>query len=807
MTIAICFNCGSEKLKVLSTCRQCNAIPKTYGEKSQSLVLSQLISSQEQLNQFSSEIKNGRSFSAPENLYIKSRELMNAPAFLEKINKCETKQTPNNIRRVIIQSSKTTGIGPAVSQNISMHTPKITALHRNAFYILSATVHDDRRRIVDLAEEKGLTINSDICNKARGDLTNPRNRLAIEMAWMPGVSPALALEMLNSLNTLGIVDEEKSLTAAAYANRQGLIALKQRRDQRKNIPTLAYANLLAASLELLSPEMESEKWSDWIVDFAIAFDKINPEDTYQVINSDREISNFPLIKEIELINEELAERRRSYTGILTSALGKFSTPKLVEIITRATDSTTNSGENHAPLLIDELIDWYEIEANRFLQPESENLKKVIKSVKDAAFRNKTAVLPLVDQLEKMVRKWDSVAQPIQLSMKARGLDHELSHEIASDIRNLAIDLFNNYEMLNESKRLTSLIQELFAELPEVLERVEQDADALEDISLHNEVRVIQKLIESIQNIAKRGERVAILQIDQLEAATRKWDKVAKPLRLSSLAQGMDHEPSKELAYSIRSLAIDLFNKHDMLSQSKRLLGFIQEIFAGLPEISERIKQDIEALEEICQSLKQNDVRKDELAREITYSAEVGIAFKNTLGISPHGIFWKDQRYSLDSITRVRWGGVKNSVNGISTGTIYTVAFGDTRTEAVVTLRRREVYSTFVDKLWRAVCVRLLTEAIEAIKAGQEIRIGDVVIRDESVTLVKHKLFGSNETVRYEWHQIHCWSADGVFHLGARGDEKTYSASSYIHTPNAHILEQIIRMAFKKPGMRKLSDVF
>ena len=807
MTIAICFNCGSEKLKVLGICKQCSVIPATYGERSRSLVLSDMLSSKEQLSQFASEIKNGRGFSAPEILYIKSREMLKATQWMEKLGDKENPDKPNVTRRIITQSSDTERVQAATSSNLSIHTPKITSLHRNAFYILSATVHDDRRRIVELAEEKSLTINSDICNKARGDLTNPRNRLAIEMAWMPGVSPVLAVEMLKSLDTAGIAGEQKSLTSVAYANRQGIIALKQRRDQGQKIPTLAYVNLLAASLELLSPEMESEKWSDWIVDFAVAFDKVNPEDTFLVINADREVSNSPLIKEIDLIEAELVERRRAYTGILTSVLGKFSTPKLVEIITRATDATTDSGETHAPLLIDELIDWYEIEANRFLQPESENLKKLIKSVKDAAFRNKTAVLPLIDQLEKMVRKWDSVAQPIQLSVKARGLDHELSQEIALGIRNLAIDLFNKYEMLNESKRLTSIIKELFAELPEVLERVEQDAEALEDISLQNEVRTIQKLIESIQNAEKRDERVVIQQIDRIEAATRKWDEAAKPIRLSSLAQGIDHEASKELAYSIRSLAIDLFNKHDMLSQSKRLLSFIQEVFAGLPEVSEMIKQDIEALQGIFQSRKQNDVRKDEWAREITYSAEVGIAFKNTLGISPDGIIWKNQRYSLDSITRVRWGGVKNSVNGISTGTIYTIAFGDKRTETVVTLRRKEVYSTFVDKLWRAVCVRLLTEVVEAMKNGQEIRIGDAAIRDESISLVKHKLFGSNETARCEWQQIQYWSGDGTFHLGARDDKKTYSACSYIHTPNAHILEQLIRMAFKKPGMRRLSDAF
>lgn len=183
-----------------------------------------------------------------------------------------------------------------------------------------------------------------------------------------------------------------------------------------------------------------------------------------------------------------------------------------------------------------------------------------------------------------------------------------------------------------------------------------------------------------------------------------------------------------------------------------------------------------------------------------------MVFKDTLSISPDGIAWKEQRYPLDAITRVRWGGVRHSINGIPTGTTYTLAFGDNRSEAMVELKREEVYSTFLDKLWRAVCVRILTELIEALKSGKEISFGDAAVRDDGVTLTKHKFLGSNERIRCLWHQTHIWTADGAFYIGAKDDKKTYAGLSYIHTPNIHIVEQAIRMAFKKPGMRVLSDV-
>src|SRR3546814_10094712 len=114
----------------------------------------------------------------------------------------------------------------------------------------------------------------------------------------------------------------------------------------------------------------------------------------------------------------------------------------------------------------------------------------------------------------------------------------------------------------------------------------------------------------------------------------------------------------------------------MLTQSQRLTCLLQELFAELPEVSERVEQDADALADIIQERKQAVARREDWAREITYRAEIGVMFKDTLSISPDGISWKGQSFPLDSITRVRWGGVRHSINRIPTGTTYTIAFGD-----------------------------------------------------------------------------------------------------------------------------------
>ncbi|HHG4903511.1 hypothetical protein [Aquipseudomonas alcaligenes] len=672
MGMAICFKCGSEKSGALIACRSCCAAPRTNSEYAVSLALSDHLSSKEQLTQYSHELQSGKKLSVPREALVQALDALKDPQLLAMLGAqpaapspapsapAATRQPPP------IHSSSTQRATPTTP--LSRPEPRLTttALHQSAFALLGATTRDDRRRIVELAEEKSLELDHDVCQKARSDLTNPRTRLSAEIAWLPGVSPRKASQLVeNLLHDPMAVREESGL------------------------PTLAHLNLLAAAFEAVDSEHDAEDLASFIQEVAYLVDEIDPEDVLRDINEDRAVSGFPEVRALDQIEAELAERKRYYRSAIKDALDRLPPTTLVQVMTDTVEGVTLGGEDHAPELIDDLVDSYEVETQGFLQKEAENVHKLIKAARDSANSGEAAVKPYVDKLDAVARNWDKVAQPIQLSAKARGIDHEAS---------------------------------------------------------------------------------------------------------------------RDLAYEIRSLAIDLFNTHDMLTQSQRLTGLLQELFAELPEVSERVEQDADALAEIFHERKKAVARKDEWAREITYRAEIGVMFKDTLSISPDGISWKGQSFSLDSITRVRWGGVRHSVNGVPTGTTYTIAFGDKRSEAVVELKKEDIYSKFIDKLWRAVCVRLLGEMLEALKDGRDLYFGDALLHDDGITLVRHKFLGANERVRCTWGQVQIWNADGSFCIGSKDDKKTNVGISYIHVANTHILEQLIRMAFKKPGMRRLSDL-
>lgn len=532
----------------------------------------------------------------------------------------------------------------------------VTSLHNSPFALLGVSTRDKAVKIIEQAEEKSLFLDSDVCTKARNDLTTARNRLASEISWLPGVAPNRANSLLDALTEdIGFLKDDNSL------------------------PPLANANVLAAAFEILDPEIDASEWRKWIVDFAYTVNQIDVDDVLREINTDRTVSGFPEIKGTEQINAELDERRRYYTETIKTALNNLSSMKLVEVVTDVVEYCTDSGEDHAPQLIHELVDRYETEANRYLEPEAENIIKLIEAIRSNAENGESAIKPQVDKLDQVARQWDRIAQPIQLSMKAQGLDHQLSHKVAWGMRGLAVELFNRHDMVSTVTRITKTLQELFAELPAVAETLGQDADTINEI------------VKDRQNAEKR---------------------------------------------------------------------------------------------------------QAEEAKEITYETEVGLVFKDKLKISSAGVEWKSRKIGLEAINKVRWGAVKRSVNGVPTGTYYTIAVGGTNSsEIVIETMKDEIYQRFTDCLWKAVCIRLIEQYLKALKNSQQLSIGGVTFDDNGIFLTKHKFFG-NETIYTKWDDVTYHSYGGDLFINSKHDKKTYNTFSYLSVTNTHILEAMIRLSFK-----------
>ena len=662
-------------------------------------------------------------------------------------------------------------------------------LLQNPFHILNATQRDKRSKIMELSEERSLLLDSSDCTQARSDLTIPSRRLSMEIAWLPGLGPKRTSEVLSVL--------ENSVSA--------LLGMYK-------LTPIVRANLLAAGLSRL-PVSKPDDVAEWILALARAFDKIAPDELCAVINEERIASGFPEVKDLSMVEVEIQERRRHYRQVIKDALNNLSAKELVEAVTAAVESATDNGEEHGPILIYDMVDSYEIEAQDFLKNEAQNIKTLVETIGIAADaeRPDSTLATMVNNLIRVVKNWDTVAQPIQVSTKSRGADHVASNKVAELVRELAIHLFNDHDKLDLSRLLTNMLQKVFAEVAKVAELTAEDVSALDGIAKQRfqliKVQNIETLVENIKTAAAadRPDSTLAPMVNNLIQVVKNWNIEAPSIHVSIKKRGLDYDYSRQVAELVRELAIHIFNDHDKLDFSRLLTNMLQEVFAEVAEIADLTAEDASTLNGIAkqrvQLIKDAKNRAEEWRREITYEADVGVLFKDKLCISPECIEWKGRRWDLDSITRMRWGGTRHSVNGVSTGTIYSVVFGNSSAHASIELRKHDIYSNFIDRLWKSVGIRLLTEYLEGLRDGKQYRFGTTVINDQGIELERKRLFSSNERAFCRWTEIVTWNGAGVFCIGKKEDRKLTADFSYQNEDNIHVLEAAVSMFCKQGGSR------
>ena len=387
---------------------------------------------------------------------------------------------------------------------------------QNPFNILNATQRDSRHRIMELAEERSLVSDTDECMEARAELTNPRKRISAEVAWLPGVPPERVYDILLLLelsvgNRLGCdaitpIAPAASLAAALvrvpYAKKstiadEVLETLKlSKRDFREvseflgihTLTPIARANLLAARM-LRLPDYTPNVVAEWILAIAQTFETIDPSEVRAILNVEREVSGFPEITELSDITSEIQNCRRYYQQVIKFVLDNIlSAKERVRTVMIAVESTTDSDTNHWPILVEDTVDAYEEEAETFFEIEEKNIETQEKKIRIAADEETSdAVLaPMVDELLQAVKDWDVIAQPIQLNKDRQGLRHNASHDVADRVRLLAIFLFNEYDKLYFSQQILNPLKEVFAEVPEINDRITADLEILNKIAKQRE---------------------------------------------------------------------------------------------------------------------------------------------------------------------------------------------------------------------------------------------------------------------------------------------------------------------------------
>lgn len=451
--------------------------------------------------------------------------------------------------------------------------PTINALRRSPFGLLGASIRDGKREIGSLAEEGSLTLNADECAKARQDLTNPRTRLSCEIAWLPGLSPKRANEYCD------LLDRDLSAFFEAARSERALVG----------------ANLLSAGIELVGAEASNAIWANLILNLGQFASEVDPSVVLRTLNEDRKIAGFTEIQSEEVVASDFSERLRVYKDVVRDALNRMETSEMIDVVSRVVETTTNSGEHQAPVLIDDVMDGYALDARPFLEKEAGNISKLIEAVKNAAPQGPAPMKTLFDKLDKVIANWSRVAHPIQMSMKSRGMVHDLSRDVGFEIRGLAIHLCNEHDAIKEAQQITDLLRVHFSQFPELAERVGDDASQLAEIARKRSYADLLKPIHTLcTEAAETAERNPLDAENQGQRVITGAPGLLTVAERSGAPQDLINEAKDHIAFAISACAVEYGNKTSKWRPCQVLLD-AANIFAVGPQAKERITKNLEVV--------------------------------------------------------------------------------------------------------------------------------------------------------------------------------------------------------------------
>lgn len=493
----ICFNCGSEKPRALETCPSCHKTPQSSREYLLSVALSTYLSSGLQLRQYQEQIRSGASLAVPHETMLLAQKALGDPQAMAMLGaslpaaadpspavgppvaaappmatpqeaqpsgpaQAGARQQAGSPQPAEDRSAKApadmqparAGTGPAsgpAGAGVSVLAP--AGLLDSPFALLDVTIEDTAERIRASVATHSPQLGTEICQAAGTALSIAGHRLAFELGWLPGLEPARARRLLQTL----VVDP-----VAARAE--------------THVPTLAHANLLSALIEQPENGRRRRDLVGLVRQLATLDQGLDPTQIMRQINAARAVSGFPELRSIEPIVTELAQRRRYFRSVAGDALDTLPSHALVQAMTELVDSATDGGKAAAPQLVASLVDRYEDSAQGFLRTEAGNVRQLV----DAAGANPADPGRALDALQAVLKNWDMITRPIQLAARARGGVHEASAELASTIRRLGVEFLRDRDMPTQALRIMRILRKSFALLPEVAERAERDAAALEE---------------------------------------------------------------------------------------------------------------------------------------------------------------------------------------------------------------------------------------------------------------------------------------------------------------------------------------
>ena len=226
----------------------------------------------------------------------------------------------------------------------------------NPFYLLGASLADDRRTIMSKVQDASLLGDPDECTKAGSLLTNHKNRVKCEVFYLPDLSPMEAQTKIEELKSDPNDLIESILSEKNY--------------------TLSNGNLIVSALLSSEYIASFETYKYAIKALSNVLETQDTEDVFDLINEMRLQSGFSQLADISLVSDALNDLKAYYLQAIKDLFKRLSFDDINSIMSELALKETTVNTNCSDF-ISSIVDYYEVLAQPHLKDAEQDVKDLI----------------------------------------------------------------------------------------------------------------------------------------------------------------------------------------------------------------------------------------------------------------------------------------------------------------------------------------------------------------------------------------------------------------------------------------------
>ena len=420
-------------------------------------------------------------------------------------------------------------------------------LFDNPFYLLKANPKDNRKELLDLADEAAFEIDPIKSNESRSILSNPRKRLEAEFSFFPGSTNNQNKNLFNILRNKNDLNNFKNIW---------------------ELNSLSYANLLANLIDKNNSDFENIYLIRLLIN---TFNDFDLTEIKLLINEDRKISGFPEVENNKDIEDQINVRKLFYLNCIKKYTSNLNLNVFSSLLISFIEESKAYKE---PILLSALIDSFELQFKQYVLTEEEKVMSIIQKIKTmiSSKYNKSSLKDLVLLLNKELREWDKLVQPIQLSTQKRGLEHIQSKNLGIKVRNLALDLQNTHSETDLAHLITLNLMDVFKEVTTLSDLSRKDSQVLKTLLEEDEIMSKLSIIGKYAAIAKvNAEATPYTSLKRAETFISESTPFLQDIK-ENYQDGFYSIASNLVARCLNSLAVNYGNSTKRYQESISLLN-------------------------------------------------------------------------------------------------------------------------------------------------------------------------------------------------------------------------------------------